>query len=470
VPVSDYDSVVYPSRSYQQTHPVQLATIGMLLGMETAPIERCRVLEIGCGDGSNVTPMAVGFPESSFLGIDLAESPIERGRELIAAAGLRNVRLEAMNLLEFPADLGEFDYIIAHGFYSWAPDIVRRKMWDVLAAHLSENGVAYVSYNAYPAGYLRNASRGLMQFHLARLGTPDGERALAGREFISTLLETADGGSGVWKAVLKSESARLNKQPLEVLRHDDLEENYTPFLFKDVVASADGAGLQYLAESSERRLFVPLPPLPESFGPCSLVEQEQYLDFLEFRSFRKTLFCRKPVSLARDRVVERVTKAWLASPVVREEEGAGGTARFRDPRRPGTLETDNPAIIGILDYLQDIWPSAERFLELPGAEGMEGSIAQLAGAGLIELRVHPQVPRRVDGRIPVASPLARVQFAAGERATNLLHGMVDVQSAEGREAVCRLDGSLDKEGLERVFRGDPEVELRQMYRSGLLIY
>ena len=47
-----------------------------------------------------------------------------------------------MNLLEFPAGLGEFDYIIAHGFYSWVPDFVRRKMWEVLAAHLSANGVA----------------------------------------------------------------------------------------------------------------------------------------------------------------------------------------------------------------------------------------------------------------------------------------------------------------------------------------
>ena len=464
---SDYDSAVYPSRSYQQTHPVRLATIGMLLGMEPPPMERCRVLEIGCGDGSNLTPMAVGLPDSSFFGIDLAEKPIQRGRALIAAAGLENVRLESMNLLEFPAELGEFDYIIAHGFYSWVPDIVRRKMWEVLAAHLSANGVAYVSYNAYPAGYLRSASRDMMNFHLTCRGTPDGERALAGREFIGNLMEVAEGGSGVWKTVLQFEAQRLNKQPLEVIRHDELEDNSTPFHFSDVVQSANGAGLQYLAEASVRRLFMEAPPVPESFGPCDVVEREQYRDYLEFRSFRETLFCRRQITLAREAVVERVSKAWLASPVIREENGADGAARFRDPRHTGTLETNNPMMIGVLDRLLALWPSAERFSDLPGAAGMEGAIAKLAAAGLVELRVHQQVPRRVDGRIPVASPLARAQFAAGTRTSNLMHGMVDVEAEGAREMVCLLDG---RQSLDRAFGEDPEVVLRQMYRSGLLIY
>ncbi len=464
---SDYDSVRYPSRSYQQSHPLRLATTAMLLGMEPPPLERCRVLEIGCGDGSNLTPMGVGLPGSSFFGIDLAEKPIERGRALIAAAGLGNVRLESMNLLEFPAGLGEFDYIIAHGFYSWVPDIVRRKMWEVLAAHLSANGVAYVSYNAYPAGYLRSASRDMMNFHLAAAGTPDGERAAAGREFIGNLMEAAAGGSGVWKSVLQFESQRLNKQPLEVIRHDELEDTSTPFAFSDVVRSAYGAGLQYLAEASVRRLFTTPPTVPDSFGPCSLVEREQYLDYLEFRSFRETLFCRKEISLDRERIVERVSRAWLASPVIRVENGDDGAARFRIPSKQGTLETDNPGMIGVLDRLHELWPSAERFSDLPDAAGMEAAIANLAAKGLVELRVHQQVPRREEGRIPVASPLARAQFAEGARASNLMHAMVDVEEDGARAMVCMLDG---RQSLDGTFGEEPEVVLRAMYRSGLLIY
>ena len=41
-----------------QTHPDRLATIALLYGMAPRPVDRCRVLELGCGDGSNLIPMA----------------------------------------------------------------------------------------------------------------------------------------------------------------------------------------------------------------------------------------------------------------------------------------------------------------------------------------------------------------------------------------------------------------------------
>ncbi len=35
------------------------------------------MLEIGCGNGSNVIPMAYGLPGSEFVGVDLAAKPVE---------------------------------------------------------------------------------------------------------------------------------------------------------------------------------------------------------------------------------------------------------------------------------------------------------------------------------------------------------------------------------------------------------
>ena len=62
--VESYDEVLYPSYTHNQTHPDRLATLAWLFGVEAAPVQRCRVLEIGCGDGSNLVPMAFGLPES----------------------------------------------------------------------------------------------------------------------------------------------------------------------------------------------------------------------------------------------------------------------------------------------------------------------------------------------------------------------------------------------------------------------
>ena len=142
-----YDDVPYPSLAHVQTHPDRLATIAALFGLETAPVEKCRVLELGCGDGTNLVSMAYGLPNSEFIGIDAAGRAIAAGSEMTRDLSLHNVRLQQLNLMEFEADGERFDYIVAHGVYSWVPDPVRDRILAICSESLSPNGVAYVSYN-----------------------------------------------------------------------------------------------------------------------------------------------------------------------------------------------------------------------------------------------------------------------------------------------------------------------------------
>ncbi|MBV8640508.1 MAG: class I SAM-dependent methyltransferase, partial [Verrucomicrobia bacterium] len=88
-----YDQVLYPSISFPQTHPGRLATVAFLRGMRPAPIDHCRVLELGCGAGRNLIPMAFHLPDSEFVGLDLARHPIDWGRAFVADLGLRNITL-----------------------------------------------------------------------------------------------------------------------------------------------------------------------------------------------------------------------------------------------------------------------------------------------------------------------------------------------------------------------------------------
>src|SRR5215470_3722948 len=101
---TSYDEIPYPGTSYSQTHPDRLAVMATLFGMAPAPIERCRVLEIGCGEGANLIPMAFGLPKGSFTGVDLAETAVARGQELIGRLGLPNIRLRAMDLMSIDSD------------------------------------------------------------------------------------------------------------------------------------------------------------------------------------------------------------------------------------------------------------------------------------------------------------------------------------------------------------------------------
>ncbi|HTY82592.1 MAG TPA: class I SAM-dependent methyltransferase, partial [Silvibacterium sp.] len=116
---NSYDAVPYPGFAYPNMHPDSLAAMAILHGLFPAPVEHCRVLEVACGDGANLIPMAYAIPGSEFIGFDMAGQPIERGQARIRQLGLTNIRLFQGNVLEVGKELGMFDYLIAHGLYSW---------------------------------------------------------------------------------------------------------------------------------------------------------------------------------------------------------------------------------------------------------------------------------------------------------------------------------------------------------------
>ncbi len=157
-----YDLTPYIDLSYVSTHPDRLATMARLLGRQPAPVENCRVLEVGCAAGGNLLPMAYQLPGAEFVGIDYSAGQIEDGTQRIAALGLSNMQLICADLADLvnPAEsgaedgrdeaLGSFDYIIAHGVYSWTPLPVRDALLALCRRVLRPHGVAYISYNTYP--------------------------------------------------------------------------------------------------------------------------------------------------------------------------------------------------------------------------------------------------------------------------------------------------------------------------------
>ena len=118
-PANSYDAIPYPSLAFLQTHPDRLAVLATLFGMSPAPVENCRVLELACGNGANLIPMAYGLPRSEFLGVDLAALPVASAQQRIKQLGLKNIRIDATDLLEIGPASGKFDYLIAHGVYAW---------------------------------------------------------------------------------------------------------------------------------------------------------------------------------------------------------------------------------------------------------------------------------------------------------------------------------------------------------------
>src|SRR5262245_16820704 len=163
--LTSYEEVPYESKPIPGSHPDSLATMAILCGMQPPPIDRCRVLELGCAAGGNLLPMAQTVPDGRFVGIDLSPRQVADGQALIDALGLTNLELRALSILDVGEDFGTFDYIICHGVFSWVPREVQDKILAICRRHLAPNGVAYVSYNTYPGWHLRGMVRDMLTYH-----------------------------------------------------------------------------------------------------------------------------------------------------------------------------------------------------------------------------------------------------------------------------------------------------------------
>ena len=289
---ASYNETPYQSYPFPQTAPEHLFAVAALFGVQSVPIEHARILELGCAAGGNIIPVAVRFPHAHIVGIDISTSHIAEGQATIARLGLNNISLQQNDLSSITKSLGQFDYIISHGVYSWVPTEVQAAMLRICGENLSPNGLAYISYNTYPGWKYREVIRDAMMFRGANQETPQ-ERLSYARGMIDFLHEKSLPGSLTKKNIDEIQPILKNAQDYYLL-HEFLEHCNHPCYFKDFVAASKRNRMTYLAESQPSSMFLSNFP-PEISDPllreCNgdQVILEQHLDFLTGRSFRQTI-------------------------------------------------------------------------------------------------------------------------------------------------------------------------------------
>jgi SAM-dependent methyltransferase len=462
-----YDEIPYTNLPFAQTRPAMLATVAALHGL-TAPDPRsARVLELGCGAGANLAGIAAASPDVRALGVDLAANAIDAAREIAADAGLDNVHFEVADVTELgDGRLGEFDYVIVHGLYAWGDERLRAATLAACRAHMAPDGLAYVSYNSHPGGYIRRMLREMGQFHARGLADPR-ERAERARQLFALLHRLGEaGGPTFYDGVLGEDVHALAVGPQEMLVHDLLSPDYEPVWLVDFVAGARASGLDYVADAlPEASRQPPWSDAVEAFvaeaSGGDRVAREQYFDFLVVRRFRHSVLChpgREPAGA--------IDGAALPGLLV-EAAGAG--------------DGSEPAPLLAAALAAAARPVA--FAELRAAldaddDALADALLEGFHADRVAFHAVPPPGAAEPGPRPTASPLARSQARPGALLTALTNQIVRINDEPTAALVRLLDGTRDRAAIVRDFTAagfgpmtDEALEdaLRALARARLLV-
>jgi SAM-dependent methyltransferase len=389
-----YDRVPYPSVPVPQSHPHRLHAIARLHGLSPPVTSGAQILELGCAAGGNLIPLARELAGSSFTGVDLSQTQIRAAELAAAGEKVANARFIAADVRDFAADNEvEFDYVIAHGLYSWVPPDVQAALLPAIAGFLAPRGIAFVSYNAYPGWHQREVVRELMLRATHNIEEP-GQKAAQARALLDILIRTREGENDAYAAALREEREKAAALSDAYLLHDLLEVHNHPCYVGDFLARAEASGLAYVAEANlgatRSELYPPavrqvLETLPDR------VAREQFIDFWRNRSFRETLLCHadQPVAEALDWTAVETMRVGTVLRPLSGVDGRAGERFFASADGNNRIGILNRAAIAALDLVVAAAPGTVAFRDLLLAVGdvdaIRGLISDLFLRNLLTL-------------------------------------------------------------------------------------
>lgn len=455
--MSEYEDVLYDDYAFVEAHPARLRAMAALFGLRHRP-GPLRVLDVGCGLGGHLMPLAEQDPQGTYVGLDLSAPQIAQGRETVAKLGLQNVDLRVGDICDPPPDLGRFDVIVCHGVYSWIPEAAQAALWPLLHDHLAPNGLAYVSYNTWPGW----RHRGTLREVLTRLVPPAGaatdrERIAAAREVLTVWASTLDGRASHRLAALGEEIALLDATTDAYLLYEHLAAINEPCWFTDVAEAAAGAGLRYLGDAMISSMFPSLTPETEAWiakRAPTFEATEQAKDLLTHRLFRRSVFVHHHTVIDRQLHWRSLEGLWMAARLWEKEDAPGTFINALETE----VEVTDEAVRSAIEALIAASPGALCFEAIcraslgedaptPARRDLGSALLQLITQGMLELRTDfPPIATSLPEH-PFATALARLQAERDEPgAVNLRHERVKLGTTD--KAVLRvLDGTRDRRAL-----------------------
>ncbi|HEX9534962.1 MAG TPA: class I SAM-dependent methyltransferase [Stellaceae bacterium] len=225
--------------------PAWLDHVALVAGIEpptrTSGFAWC---DLGCGQGVTAAILAATHPSGIFHGIDAMPAHIDHARRLAEAAAIPNLQLHAV---DFAAAVGlelpQFDYIVAHGVYTWIGPEAQCAVRRFIDRRLKPGGLVYLSYNAMP-GWTRDLPfQGLLR-EFGRTFPGDNFRRLAAAAELARTLAGAGVASLAASFIVKELQERPEDYQPAYLVHEFMPAAWQPLYVTQVRRDMATIGLE----------------------------------------------------------------------------------------------------------------------------------------------------------------------------------------------------------------------------------
>lgn len=472
------------SRVVPEAHLERLASLALLAGLRPAPVEACRVLELGSEGAGQLLPLALALPNSEFVAVGSSVQAASEGRRWAEELGLSNLSLYDAEVEELPESLGSFDYVIVHGTRCFTSLAAREAALWSLNRRLSPSGVGYVSFNSQPGALVSDAARRLLEAYVTAepSAAPRAEKVRRIAALLAASLEPAQ----PLGAALKLEFEQLARSSTGEPWLESGQALGLPCYFEDFAHAIAPHALSYFAEAVPGGDDVTRLPSAARDALAQFVSKsslwQQSLDLYSGRAVRHALVRRAGPSPQRPSALEALKQLVI---------GCGAALQIKDgevrlqSRSKAVAQISDRAVSRAFVQLCRSWPEFLSFQALSEqisrddpAQRSAGELAlaeqlyQLFRAGFVELRCEAPRCTARPGERPLAGPLARHMAGAGETLFDQHQNLLCLPDLDARELLTLCDGERTREQLlaawARGSHGDLEALLERLAGLALL--
>ncbi|EPX3669488.1 TPA: methyltransferase regulatory domain-containing protein [Citrobacter koseri] len=419
--------------------PGHIRAVNHLYGVTTPVLDTARVLELGAGEGYTLYSQALMYPNSRFVGVELESENSLSSQQALLGSAPDNLALFSLSLDDLLCqDIGEYDYIIIHGSFSWLSNDIRDQLLAFCQQHLSPQGCIAIEWECHPGAKINEIIRDAVQIH-SSLANDIETQIASSRAMLSWLKLNGVTGEA---AFLKSSDTLSDL----LISHSLLQ---TPNEYRYLLEFAgviETFGLAYVGDllpwtelaahydEKIQHLHNVLSPLNNK------ILIQQYLDFAVNRGTRFSLLTHsdnaQTVSVLPD-LTKLKDLRWAGS--FRRQSLQGRILNTLTANSETPVSTDDIATLALLDALGDGWPSSLTFEQLvynvrqpdledkAWREDISQSLSALFLKGLPDL--HFSLDKSVYDTCQ-AAPAQWVAATRGKYAINRWHETVELNDEE----------------------------------------